>query len=153
MKKFLVVLMAIVSLSFISCTKDSPVAKSLYQNSAVIEGVTYELNIAHQGEDYTWSNLNKTDEVTFKYVFNYERKSDLVKDFAALAEGLDAIDGSLIPVFAHEFRFGGDQEHDGVISRVVEGGNVFVRFDIGPRTFRLPYAFVVEAYEAIKPKE
>ena len=150
MKKLLVILMAVFCL--MSCSKDGAV-KNLYHNSASIDGVAYELNIVNQGEDYSWTVLNKTDEVSLRYTYNYERKSDLQKDFGELAEGVKAFDENLLPAFEEVFRFLNDEDHQGFIYREVSGGNVFVRFVIGEKAFKLPYAFVIGADEALNPKQ
>lgn len=150
MKKLLVIFMAIAGL--VSCAKDGPSSKSLYHNTSVVNDVTYEVNITNEGEEYAWTNVTRTDEVTLKYTFNYERKSDLQKDFASIVEGLDAIDGALIPIFTRTLRFTNDEEHDVVITREVEGGTVFVKFVVGPKIFKLPYNFIVEANTILNPK-
>ena len=152
MKKLLVFLAAAV-IGLVSCAKDEPVAKVLYQDSATIGGVLYELKITNQGEEYHWENINKTDEVSLTYVFNYERKSDLQKDFAGIAEGLAGIDGSLFPVFTQELRFTNDIDNTALINREVEGGDVLVRFTVGGKTFKLPYRFVVGANGIINEKK
>jgi hypothetical protein len=152
MKKLLVIFMAAV-MCLMSCTKDSSVVKKLYNDSTTIENVTYAINITNIGEDYFWENTNKTEEVTLKYKFNYERKSDLLKDFAELAEGVSKFDNSLVPAFTQTFRFTNDEEHEVVVYREVSGGNVLVRFVVGPKTFSLPYSFIVGANNALQPKE
>lgn len=151
MKKFLVMLMAVAGL--MSCSKDAPSSKSLYHNTSVVNNVTYEVNITNEAEEYAWTNVTRTDEVTLKYTFNYERKTDLQKDFASIVDGLVSIDDALIPVFTRTLRFTNDEEHEAVISREVEGGTVFVKFVVGPKVFKLPYNFIIEANAAINPKE
>ena len=152
MKKVLVFLAAAV-MGLVSCQKDNPVAKTLYHDSATIGEVSYELRLTNQGEEYQWVNINKTDEVSLTYVFNYERKSDLQKDFADIAEGLAEIDGALIPLFSRELRFTNDIDNTALIAREVEGGNVFVKFSVGGKTFKLPYSFVVGANGVINEKK
>lgn len=151
MKKLLVVLTALFCL--MACTKDGSPAKSLYKNSDTINGVFYELNIINQGEDYSWTVINKTDEVALKYTFNYERKSDLQKDFAELEKGVKGFDESLLPVFSTVLRFSNDEDHEITVYRSIEEGNVFVKFIVGPKEFVLPYRFIVEGNNALNPKQ
>lgn len=151
MKKLLAIFAALFCV--MACTKDNVPVKTLYQNSAAISGVVYELNIANEGEDYHWTVLNKTDEVSLKYTFNYERKSDLQKDFADLAEGVKGFDDALVPLFAVVFRFSNDEEHEAAVYREVEGGSVFVKFVVGEKVFRLPYGFITGANDALNPKQ
>ena len=149
MKKFLVFCVGLMCL--MSCGKDYPDAKDIYQNSTVIENVNYETRIYAEGDEYRWTNVNQTDEVTYRYTFNYERKTDLAKDFAELAAGVEAFDEELVPAFTQVFRFGNDVDHNVLVFREVEQGQVFVKFVVGEKVFRLPYAFVVGANAVLNP--
>ena len=151
MKKLLVVLAAIMCLA--GCKKDGPVEKKLYSDAATVENVTYGIKLTHIGEEYYWENTNKTEEVALTYKFVYERKSDLQKDFAELVEGVAKFDESILPAFTKTFRFINNEEHEVVVYREVSGGNVLVRFVVGPKTFSLPYSFIIGANNAIKPQE
>ena len=151
MKKLLVIFAALFCL--MACSKDGIPTKNLYHNSTAIDGVAYELNIYKEGEEYNWVASNKTEEVSIKYTFNYDRKSDLQKDFADLAEGVENFDADLVPAFSADLRFLNDEEHEALIYREVVGGNVFVKFILGTKTFRLPYDFIMGANDVLNPKE
>ena len=151
MKKILVFCIGLMCL--MSCGKDYPTGKAIYQNSTVVENVAYEIQINPEGDEYRWTNINKTDEVTYRYTFNYERKTDLAKDFAEIAEGVQAFDEDFVPAFTQVCRFSNDIEHAVLIFREVEQGNVFIKFVVGEKVFRLPYSFVIGANAALNPKK
>ena len=152
MKKLLTAFMAFMTIMCLaSCVKDGPTTKRLYRDSAVIEGVTYGTTITSIGDEFYWENTNKTDDVTHVYKFTYERKSDLQKDFAELADGVDKFDETLLPAFTKTFRYINDEVQDVVVYREVSGGTVLVRFVVGSKSFSLPYAFIIGANNAIKP--
>ena len=151
MKKLFVAIMAVVCLA--SCGKDAPVKGKIYSDEAVIGDVIYGLTITDTGEEYCWENTNKTDEVALTYKFNYERKTDLQKDFAELADGITSFDSTLLPAFAKTFRFVNHEDREVVVHREIDGASVLIVFVVGTRTFKLPYSFIIGANNALNPKD
>ena len=154
MKKFLVFAVALMCL--MSCAKDE-MGKTIYSETATIENTTYKLNVLQVNDNYEWSIVNSTNEVTYNYAFHYDSKKAIQHDFADVVAGLENIEdnilAALLPVFNVDFRFNDEIENEAIITRYVNGGTVFVNFAIGARNFNLPYSMVIAANEKLNPAE
>lgn len=146
MKKIFAFIVALMCL--ISCNKDF--AGNVYSNSTTVDGVTYGFEVVTYDNDCHWTAVNRTDEVALTYTFTYDRKVDLTRDFADLVNNIAKFDTQLIPVFSQSLRT--LDEQDALVYRDVDGPNVFIRFVVGNKNFRVPYNFILEANSKVNPE-
>lgn len=148
MKKIFAFIIALMCL--ISCNKDF--SGNVYSNSTTVDGVTYGLEVVTYDNDCHWTAVNRTDEIALTYTFTYDRKVDLTRDFATLVDNIAGFDNGqhILGFFTQTLRT--LDEQNALVYRDVDGPNVFIRFVVGSKTFRVPYNFILEANSKVNPE-